>query len=78
MSYKEPQNSLLYLVQVYPNGNAWNASHDCPLSEHSITIEAYMGQWPQLKEYSNQTVAKTSHKTLLWRHIDTLFPKQIA
>ena len=40
---------LLHLGLVSSNGIAWNASGDCPLSEHSIPPETLRGQWPPLR-----------------------------
>ena len=48
---------LLHLGLVSSNGVAWNASRDCPLSEHSIPPGTLRGQWPPLQEHSNKTVA---------------------
>ena len=42
-------STLLHLGLVSSNGIAWNASRDCPLSEHSIPPETLRGQWPPLR-----------------------------
>ena len=44
-----PHSILLHLGLVSSNRIAWNASLDCPLSEHSIPPETLRGQWPPLR-----------------------------
>ena len=41
---------LLHLGLVSSNRIAWNASRDCPHSEHSIPPETLRGQWPPLQQ----------------------------
>ena len=48
-SYVVQSCILLHLGLVSSNRIAWNASRDCPLSEHSIPPETLRGQWPPLR-----------------------------
>ena len=38
----------------------WNASHDCPLSEHSIPLRLIGGQWPPLWTIATRPMHLTS------------------